>query len=174
MLSNVTSHKIGALKKELKANPWILPLWSSFYRQLGLNIFLQFLKTFIRYVPIFLLSIWTLQSSIPFILKVLKPNGLLIFRDYSVNDMAMFRFKKGSKLGSRHYLRQDGTSTYFFTEEEMKKLCQSVGFEVEVNEVIERRTINKKEDIDVIRLFLQGKYRKKWFGLIIFYITDQF
>lgn len=73
---------------------------------------------------------------------------------------AMFRFKKGSKLGSRHYLRQDGTSTYFFTLEEMKKLCQSVGFEVEVNEVIERRTINKKEDIDVIRLFLQGKYRK--------------
>jgi len=92
--------------------------------------------------------------------KVLKPNGLLIFRDYSVNDMAMFRFKKGSKLGTRHYLRQDGTSTYFFTLEEMKKLCQSVGFEVEVNEVIERRTINKKEDIDVIRLFLQGKYRK--------------
>ena len=105
---------------------------------------------------------------------------MLIFRDYSVNDMgelfslhelflnvfpkiyiaAMFRFKKGSKLGSRHYLRQDGTSTYFFTLEEMKKLCQSVGFEVEVNEVIERRTINKKEDIDVIRLFLQGKYRK--------------
>ena len=58
-------------------------------------------------------------------------------------------------------MRQDGTSTYFFTLEEMKKLYQSVGFEVEVNEVIERRTINKKEDIDVIRLFLQGKYRKE-------------
>ena len=32
---------------------------------------------------------------------------------------------------------------------------------MEVNDVIERRTINKKEDIDVTRLFLQGKYRKK-------------
>ena len=73
----------------------------------------------------------------------------------------MFRFKKGSKLGTRHYLRQDGTTTYFFTQEEMKTLVENAGFRVEVNDVIERRTINKKEDIDVTRLFLQGKYRKK-------------
>ena len=43
------------------------------------------------------------------IYKVLKPNGLLIFRDYAENDMAMFRFKQGSKISERHYVRQDGT-----------------------------------------------------------------
>ena len=93
--------------------------------------------------------------------KVLKKNGLLIFRDYSVNDMAMFRFKKGSKIDNRHYLRHDGTTSYFFEQEEMIKLVEEAGFAVEVNEVIERRTVNKKEDVDVQRLFLQGKYRKK-------------
>ena len=93
--------------------------------------------------------------------KVLKKDGLLIFRDYCVNDMAMFRFKKGSKIDNRHYLRHDGTTSYFFELEEMSKLAEEAGFAVEVNEVIERRTVNKKEDVDVQRLFLQGKYRKK-------------
>ena len=92
--------------------------------------------------------------------KVLKQNGLLIFRDYAINDMAMFRFKQGTKINDRHYLRQDGTTTYFFTLEEMKILVESVGFVVEKNELIERRTVNKKENVDVPRIFLQGKYRK--------------
>ena len=92
--------------------------------------------------------------------KVLKPNGLLIFRDYAINDMAMFRFKQGTKINDRHYLRQDGTTTYFFTLEEMKVLVESVGFVMEMNELIERRTVNKKENVDVPRIFLQGKYRK--------------
>lgn len=95
------------------------------------------------------------------IYETLAPDGLLIFRDYAINDMAMFRFKQGSKIGDRHYLRQDGTTTYFFTLEEMSSLVTDAGFTVEVNEYIERRTVNKKEDVDVPRLFLQGKYRKK-------------
>ena len=93
--------------------------------------------------------------------KILKKGGLLIFRDYSVNDMAMFRFKKGTKIDQRHYLRHDGTTTYFFTLEEMQMLVESSGFTVEVNETVSRRTVNKKEDVDVQRFFLQGKYRKK-------------
>ena len=95
------------------------------------------------------------------IAKILKPGGLLIFRDYAINDMAMFRFKKGTKIDERHYLRQDGTTTYFFTQEEMDEIVSELGFKVEVSEYVERRTINKKEDIDVPRIFLQGKYRKE-------------
>ena len=96
------------------------------------------------------------------IYKVLKPDtGLLIFRDYAKNDMAMFRFKQGTKINDRHYVRQDGTCSYFFTLEEMEHLVDEAGFTVAVNEYVERSTVNKKEDIDVPRIFVQGKYRKK-------------
>ena len=39
----------------------------------------------------------------------MKPGSLLLFRDYAINDMAMIRFKPGSKLASQFYVRQDGT-----------------------------------------------------------------
>ena len=92
--------------------------------------------------------------------RVLKPGGLLIFRDYAIDDMAMYRFKKGTKIDERHYLRQDGTTSYFFTIQELQEIVQEVGFTIQLNEYVERRTINKKEDLDVARIFLQGKYRK--------------
>ena len=90
----------------------------------------------------------------------LKPGGLLIFRDYAINDMAMYRFKKGTKIDERHYLRQDGTTSYFFTCQEMEEIVQELGFAIQLNQYVQRRTINKKEDLDVARIFIQGKYRK--------------
>ena len=72
----------------------------------------------------------------------------------------MFRFKQGSKISDRHYVRQDGTTTYFFTLNEMKVLIEEAGFVMETNEYIDRRTVNKKENVDVPRIFVQGKYRK--------------
>lgn len=90
-----------------------------------------------------------------------KSNGLLIFRDYAVNDMAMFRFGPNTKVGQRRYIRQDGTMTYFFEKEEIQLLMDKCGFETVTLEYVERRTINKKEGVDVPRLFLQGKFRKK-------------
>ena len=95
------------------------------------------------------------------IFRVLKPGGLLIFRDYGVNDMAMLRFKGGSKIADRHYVRQDGTTTYFFTLEEMKVMIEECGFILQMNEYVERRTVNLKESVDVPRIFVQGKYRKE-------------
>lgn len=40
---------------------------------------------------------------------VSRPGSVLLFRDYAVNDMAMVRFKPGSKIAERFYVRQDGT-----------------------------------------------------------------
>lgn len=92
--------------------------------------------------------------------KLLKKGGVLLFRDYGLFDMAQLRFKAGNKIGENFYVRQDGTRSYFFSIDEAKDIFESAGFVVEQNNFIERRTINKKEEINVKRWFIQGKYRK--------------
>jgi methyltransferase-like protein 6 len=92
--------------------------------------------------------------------KLLKKNGILLFRDYGLYDMAQIRFKAGSKIGEKFYVRQDGTRSYFFSLDETKELFESVGFETKQNSFVERRTINVKENVDVKRRFVQGKYLK--------------
>lgn len=92
--------------------------------------------------------------------KLLKPNGLLLFRDYGRYDMTMIRFKPGTKIADNFYVRQDGTRSYFFSLDETSTVFGNAGFDIVQNSFIERRTINKKENLNVQRWFLQGKYRK--------------
>lgn len=92
--------------------------------------------------------------------QVLRKEGLLIFRDYAVNDMAMFRFGPNSKISDRRYVRQDGTMSYFFEKDEIDYIMKNCGFQKVSLEYVERRTINVKEGVDVPRFFLQGKFQK--------------
>ena len=91
----------------------------------------------------------------------LKPGGVILFRDYAVNDMAMIRFANGTKIGERMYLRQDGTTSYFFTKEEISALCCETGLKPVDLSYIHRRTVNLKEKVDAGRIFLQGKFVKE-------------
>ncbi|KAF4799371.1 Methyltransferase-like protein 6 [Turdus rufiventris] len=68
------------------------------------------------------------------IYKVLKPGKCVLFRDYGLYDHAMLRFKSGSKLGENFYVRQDGTRSYFFTEEFLSQLFKAEGYEQVVND----------------------------------------
>lgn len=88
--------------------------------------------------------------------SVLNDNGKVLFRDYALNDMAMIRFSPGTKIQERLYLRQDGTTSYFFTKEEFASLAEEANFKVDRIEYVHRRTVNKKEGIDAERIFLQA------------------
>ncbi|XP_006840079.1 PREDICTED: methyltransferase-like protein 6 isoform X1 [Chrysochloris asiatica] len=92
--------------------------------------------------------------------QVLKPGKCVLFRDYGLYDHAMLRFKAGSKLGENFYVRQDGTRSYFFTDEFLARLFVDTGYEEVVNEYVFRETVNKKEGLCVPRVFLQSKFRK--------------
>ncbi|KAM9782596.1 tRNA N(3)-cytidine methyltransferase METTL6 [Neosynchiropus ocellatus] len=119
--------------------------------------------------------------------RVLKPGGAVLFRDYGVHDHAMQRFKSSSKLGENFYVRQDGTRSYFFSKGHMLKVSARTmrmmlikpsltmlwspsdflaqmfaesGFLCVTNDYVMRETVNRKEGLNVPRVFLQSKFIK--------------
>ncbi|CAK7341055.1 unnamed protein product [Dovyalis caffra] len=60
--------------------------------------------------------------------SVLKPGGLLLFRDYGLYDMTMLRFEPEKRVGFREYMRSDGTRSYFFCLDTVRDLFVGVGF----------------------------------------------
>lgn len=94
------------------------------------------------------------------IFNLLKPGGVLLFRDYGLYDMAQLRFKAGHKIAENFYMRQDGTRSYYFSTKFVEELFSKVGFVTITNTYVHRRTVNKKENIDVPRIFVQGKFKK--------------
>lgn len=89
---------------------------------------------------------------------VSRPGTVFLFRDYAVNDMAMVRFRPGSKIADRFYVRQDGTRAYYFTRDEVISLFAAAGFVCTDSCYVHRRTTNKKEGVDAPRLFVQAKF----------------
>ncbi|KAL1489377.1 hypothetical protein ABEB36_014286 [Hypothenemus hampei] len=92
--------------------------------------------------------------------KLIKPGGLVLFRDYGLFDMAQLRFKAGNKISENFYMRQDGTRSYFFSIEFAQTIFEKAGFTVSMTSYVHRRTVNKKENIDVPRIFVQLKAEK--------------
>jgi methyltransferase-like protein 6 len=77
------------------------------------------------------------------------------------HDEAQLRFSKTAKLGENFYVRQDGTCSYFFTEEELSGLAGSTGLEVEECYAIRRQYANRQQKKMRRRVWMHAKLRKQ-------------
>ncbi|KAJ3339841.1 Methyltransferase-like protein 2-A [Gonapodya sp. JEL0774] len=72
------------------------------------------------------------------ITRVLRPGGVILFRDYARYDLTQLRFKSNRLLKDSLYTRGDGTMVYFFAESELPTLFPSSQFAIE-HAAVDRR-----------------------------------
>lgn len=101
--------------------------------------------------------------------KVLKPGGLVCFRDYGRGDLAQVRFRKGRYLAENFYIRGDGTRVYFFDQDQLSDIWSGKDdtdedaprFEIENLGSDRRLLVNRSSKVKMYRCWLQGRFRKK-------------
>ncbi|CAK9153049.1 unnamed protein product [Ilex paraguariensis] len=91
---------------------------------------------------------------------VLKPGGLLLFRDYGLYDMTMLRFEQEQRVGFREYMRSDGTRSYFFCLDSVRNLFIGAGFTELELEYCCVKSVNRRNGKSMRRVWVHGKFQK--------------
>ncbi|KJR84440.1 tRNA(Thr) (cytosine(32)-N(3))-methyltransferase [Sporothrix schenckii 1099-18] len=66
------------------------------------------------------------KQAVDNVARLVKPGGIVCFRDYGRGDLAQVRFRKGRYLEENFYIRGDGTRVYFFDKDELVKIWTGV------------------------------------------------
>lgn len=92
--------------------------------------------------------------------KVLKPGGLILFRDYGLYDLVQLRIKPGHCISQNFYFRGDRTRVYFFTEDEVDSIFRRNGY-TKLSLFTDRRLqVNRLKQLKMYRIWLQGRFQK--------------
>ncbi|XP_020223099.1 methyltransferase-like protein 6 [Cajanus cajan] len=95
---------------------------------------------------------------------VLKPGGMVFFRDYGLYDMTMLRFEPDKRVGFREYMRSDGTRSYFFCLDTVRSLFLGAGFtELELDYCCVK-SVNRQKGKCMRRVWVHGKFQKPALG----------
>lgn len=105
----------------------------------------------------------TMENAVNNLIKLLKPNGFILFRDYAINDLAQTRFKYVNRISHNFYQRNDQTYSYFFSIESIKELFinqqNNLLNIVDLNYkkmIVVNKSLNKK----MKRVFIEGIFIK--------------
>ena len=102
-----------------------------------------------------------MKRAVENVTRTLKPGGMVLFRDYGLYDMAQLRFHADQMLSHNFYVRQDGTCSFFFSLEGVRKLfVDECGLEQVSACYIRRRVVNQKEGKEMLRVFVNACFRK--------------
>ncbi|KAG0591269.1 hypothetical protein M758_1G158200 [Ceratodon purpureus] len=93
-------------------------------------------------------------------LEVLKPGGLLLFRDYGLYDMTMLRFAPRQRISSCMYQREDGTLSYFFSLEAVRTLFTQAGLVERELEYCCVQLMNRRKQVPMKRVWVHAKFQK--------------
>ncbi|XP_049978087.1 tRNA N(3)-methylcytidine methyltransferase METTL8, mitochondrial isoform X2 [Alexandromys fortis] len=120
----------------------------------------DFASEAVELVKVISLCFPRMQAVVDRLSRLLKPGGMLLFRDLGRYDNAQLRFKKGRCLSENFYVRGDGTRAYFFTKGEIHRMFCEAGLHEKQNLVDHRLQVNRKKQVAMHRVWVQGKFQK--------------
>jgi SAM-dependent methyltransferase len=100
---------------------------------------------------------------------VVRPGGSVIFRDYGKYDLTQIRFlskEQPFKLGDSMYARYDGTTSYFFSLEEITELFEKAGFVKDEVKYDVRELKNRKRKLVMFRVWISARFKKPGLGCL--------
>lgn len=102
----------------------------------------------------------SMNETVKNLADLLKPGGLILFRDYARFDLTQLRFKGRSYLSENYYVRQDGTTSFFFTQDYVHTLFSQAGLKKIELKSDNRLLVNRLKEQKMCRCWIQAKYKK--------------